>query len=147
MKRFGMYNNDFQNLFECYSRVNGTISEMQLPSTRRHTIDTTDGEPSFPGARILKIFTMRPGGGADLTHEADEIHIRSDDGSGGVILSATDRDGRTYDISLISKPESRCEVKSYDSTGGGEMSFKTNVPIRYDPVAKDITIINIMDQV
>ena len=65
MKRFGMYNDDFSNLFECYSQVNGdTTPELVVP---RPTVGIISEKLTYPGARFVKVFTQKPGRGADLS--------------------------------------------------------------------------------
>jgi hypothetical protein len=143
MKRFGMYNDDFNNLFECYSQVNSMIVERELPSMTRVPVVTNSGERSFPGARFLKIFTQKPGLGADMTIFGKIDSIDSDDGKGGVILTA--RDGDKTINATISSPAKQCHIKVLSSTGEIEDDFITTVPARFDSEQKDITIINIQE--
>lgn len=143
MKRFGMYNNDFNNLFECYSQVNSTITERELPSITRIPVNTDSGERSFPGAKFLKIFTQKPGMGADMSVLGKIVSIDSDDGKGGVILTA--RDGDKTINATISSPTKQCHIKIYSPTGDVEDDFVTNVDARFDSEQKDITIINIQE--
>ena len=52
MKRFGRYDNDFNNLFECYSKVSpGLIVERELPSATREVLSDTIGGTSFNGLK------------------------------------------------------------------------------------------------
>lgn len=143
MKRFGMYNNDFNNLFECYSQVNSMIVERELPSITRIPVNTSSGESSFPGAKFIKIFTQKPGMGADMTILGKIDTIDSDDGKGSVILTARDAD-KTINAT-ISSPTKQCHIKVISSEGEIEEDFITTVPVRFDPEQKDITIINIQE--
>jgi hypothetical protein len=143
MKRFGMYNNDFNNLFECYSKVNSMIVERELPSITRVPVNTNSGESSFPGARFLKIFTQKPGMGADMTMLGKISSVDSDDGEGSVILTA--RDGDKTINATISSPSKQCHIKVLSDTGEIEDDFITSIPVRFDSEQKDITIINIQE--
>lgn len=143
MKRFGMYNNDFNNLFECYSKVNSMIVERELPSVTRGSVNTNAGEQTFPGAKFLKIFTQKPGMGADMTSLGKITSIDSDDGEGGVILTA--RDGEKTINATISSPSKQCHIKIISPAGEIEDDFVTNVDARFDSEQKDITIINIQE--
>lgn len=143
MKRFGMYNNDFNNLFECYSKVNSMIVERELPSVTREPVNTNSGKASFPGARFLKIFTQKPGMGADMTMLGKISSVDSDDGEGSVILTAQDGD-KTINATISSQSR-QCHIKVLSGIGEIEDDFITSIPARFDSEQKDITIINIQE--
>ena len=139
MKRFGMYNDDFSNLFECYSQVNGdTTPELVVP---RPTVGIISEKLTYPGARFVKVFTQKPGRGADLSTLGNIKSIDSDDGQGGVIISAMDGE-KGVDVVMA---DDQCHVKIIDSKGAVEDQFITNIPVRFDKEQKEITIINIQE--
>jgi len=137
MKRFGRYNNDFTNLFECYSQV-GTVTERKLPSIERVPTGVSTGN-SFPGAKFIKVFIQRIGRGADLTHLAKIDSIDSDDGNGGAILTGEDGDKQLH----ITTTKDSTQVRIVDKTGTIENDFITTTPVRYDDKSKEITVIQV----
>jgi hypothetical protein len=141
MKRFGMYNDDFKNMFECYSRVSPEIvMENTLPSmSRKSTPAINPVGHSFPGAKFCKIFIQQPGRGADLRHLGKVTRIESDDGEGNTVISAEEGD-KTLNVVTT---ESGAQVRMIDSTGKVENEFVTNVAPRFDSSTKEITIIHI----
>ena len=137
MKRFGMYNDDFTNLFECYSRV-GTVVERELPSVERKAVSVSS-TPSFENASVVKIFIQKPGQGADLAHHAKIISVDSDDGEGGVILTCKEGDKT---IQLSTTPES-VQVKIVSQSGDIENNFITTLPVRFDSKLGELTVIQV----
>lgn len=138
MKRFGRYDNDFNNLFECYQQVNGMVMERSLPSETRQPTSITTGN-SFPGVKHVKVFIQRPGRGADLTNMINVSRVDSDDGESGAIISGVDGD-KTFNIATTKKT---AQVKTIDSQGNLENDFVTNVSPRYDADKKELTIIHV----
>lgn len=143
MKRFGMYNNDFNNLFECYSQVNTMIVERELPSVTRVPVTTNSGERSFPGLKYVKIFTQKPSRGADMTSLSSVSAIESDDGKGGVIITSKDGD-KTVNV-IISTADKSCHVKISGQSGEIEDEFITTIPVKFDSENKELSIINIQE--
>lgn len=137
MKRFGMYNDDFTNLFECYAKV-GTVVERKLPSMSR-TAMSVSTTPSFDNARAVKIFIQRPGQGADLAHLAKIVSVDSDDGKGGVILTCKEGDKT---IQLSTTPDN-AQVKVVSSSGEIENHFITTLPVRFDAESGELTVIQV----
>jgi len=140
MKRFGRYNNDFNNLFECYAKVSpGLVAERTLPSETRKPIDLSSREPSYPDVKQVKVFIQRHGRGADLAHVIKAKNIDSDDGDGGVILSGTEGE-KIFNIVTNKKS---AQVKTIDSQGNIENDFVTNIAPRFDSENKELTIIHV----
>lgn len=140
MKRFGMYNNDFNNLFECYNKVCGdVITEFQLPSQAREASAVKIAGNSFPDLEKIKIFHQKFGRGADLIHQVDLKRIDSDDGDGGVILTGIEND-KVFNIITNKKT---AQVRLIDRTGQEENNFVTSVEPRFDPNTKELSIIQI----
>lgn len=139
MKRFGMYNDDFNNLFECYSQVNGEDTTNLIMT--RPVEGIISEKLTYPGAKFVKVFTQKPGRGADLSTLGNIKSIDSDDGQGGVIISAVDGD-KGVDVVMA---DDQCHVKIFDSKGAVEDQFITNIPVRFDEDQKEITIINIQE--
>ena len=140
MKRFGMYNNDFNNLFECYNKVCGdVITEFKLPSEIRNSNKKQITGNSFPELQKIKIFHQKFGRGADLIHQVDIKRIDSDDGDGGVILTGSE-DDKIFNIITNKKT---AQVRLIDKTGQEENNFVTNVEPRFDPESKELSIIQI----
>ena len=137
MKRFGKYDNDFNNLFECYSKV-GTIVERELPSVSRASMTSISGD-SFPGAKFIKVFIQKTGRGADLAHLAKVASIDSDDGDGGTVLTGHDGDKKLHIITT----KKNAQVKTVDDIGNIENDFVTTAPVRYDNDLKEIIIIQV----
>ena len=140
MKRFGMYDNDFNSLFECYSKVRpGIIDERTLPSETRDSNVNKTGK-SFPGLKSLKIFIQQPGRGADLRHLLSNLNLMSDDGDGGVVLSGDDGSGRIH--ASITKRDA--QVKIIDPTDGRiENEFITRIQPKFDPERRELSIIHV----
>jgi hypothetical protein len=141
MKRFGMYNDDFKNMFECYSRVSPEIvAERTLPSMNRKTPPAINPVGhSFPGAKYCKIFIQQPGRGADLRHLGKVNRVESDDGEGNTVISSSEQN-----ITLnVVTTETGAQVRIIDSTGRVENEFVTNIAPRFDNSTKEITIIHI----
>ena len=140
MKRVGMYDNDFNGLFECYSKVRpDIIGERTLPSETRE-VNTSNTKDSFPGLKSLKIFIQQPGRGADLRHLLSNFNLMSDDGDGGVVLSGDDDSGRIH--ASITKKDA--QVKIIDPTDGRiENEFITRIQPKFDPERKELSIIHV----
>lgn len=141
MKRFGTYESDFANLFECYAQVNKSIVvERDLPSVSRNVnIPTNSKEPSFRGLKFIKIFLQRAGQGADLIHLAKLKSIDSDDGEGSTIITGTENDDT---IQIIVNKKS-AQVKVVDSQGNIENDFVTSIAPRFDNESGELTIIQV----
>lgn len=140
MKRFGRYNNDFNNLFECYAKVSpGLVVERSLPSETRQPIDLSAKSPSFPNIKQIKVFVQRHGRGADLSHVIKTSSIHSDDGDGGVIISGSEGD-KNFDVVTNKKS---AQVKTIDRQGNIENDFVTNIAPRYDSGRGELTIIHV----
>lgn len=141
MKRFGYYNNDFNNLFECYAKVT-PIVERELPSVNMQRVTTLNKNGhSYPEAKFCKIFVQRPGGGADLTYFGKISSIDSDDGQGNTVITAKDGDK----ILNVVTTKSNAQVRVISNTGHVDDEFITSLPARFDSSSKDITIIKIED--
>ena len=141
MKRFGYYNDDFNNLFECYAKVT-PIVERDLPSANMQRIPSLNSSGhSYPEAKFCKVFVQRPGGGADLTYFGKITGIDSDDGQGNTIITA--KDGERV-LNVITT-KSNAQVRVISNTGEVDDEFITSIPARFDPSSKDITIIKIED--
>ena len=139
MKRFGRYDNDFNNLFECYSKVNKSfVIERQLPSETRQPITTLTGD-SYPGIKHVKIFIQRPGRGADLAHLVKINSIDSDNGESGAILSGIEGD-KTFHMSTT---DTNAQVKVVDSQGNLENDFVTTVAPKYASGTGELSIIHV----
>lgn len=123
MKRYGMYNNDFNNLFECYERTHTDI-KLMTPLT----FTEQASEPSFPGLQHVKIFIIRPQGGADLTHWGKNVTIESDNGNGGAILTCTEDDGTLIHVTT-SQDNARVVVSRGDAVVD---QFQTVSPVKFD---------------
>lgn len=141
MKRFGTYESDFANLFECYAQVNkSVVVERDLPSVNRSiNIPTTSKEPSFKGLKFIKIFLQRVGQGADLIHLVKLKSIDSDDGEGSTIITGSEGD----DTIQIVVNKSSAQVKVVDSQGNIENDFVTNIAPRFDSENGELTIIHV----
>jgi hypothetical protein len=129
MKRFGMYDNDFNNLFECYGQINKSVltENRPLPSATREPITLSAGN-SFPELSKVKIFIQKPGRGADLTNVVNVISVDSDDHDGGVIVTGTEGD-KNFNIITTKKT---AQVRMIDELGNIENEFITNVPPRFN---------------
>jgi hypothetical protein len=122
MKRYGMYNNDFTNLFECYER---THTDVKLKTPVFFTEQATN--PSFPGLQHVKIFIIRPQGGADLTHWGKDVTVESDNGQGGVVLTCKEDDGTLIHVTTS---EENADVTV--SRGGAVVDqFRTVSPVKF----------------
>lgn len=122
MKRFGMYNNDFNNLFECYER---THKDVKVATPLLFTEQATN--PSFPRLQHVKIFIIRPQGGADLTHWGKDVTVDSDNGRGGVVLTCKEDDGTLIHVTTS---EDNAEVTV--SRGGSVVDqFHTVSPVKF----------------
>lgn len=141
MKRFGTYESDFANLFECYAQVNkSVVMERDLPSISRGiNIPTSKNGSSFKGLKFVKIFIQQTGQGADLIHLAKLKSIDSDDGEGSVIITTIEGDD-TIQI-VINKDNS--QVKVVDSQGNVENDFVTSIAPRFDEDSGELTIIHV----
>lgn len=141
MKRFGTYESDFANLFECYAQVNkNVVVERELPSVSRGVnIPTTSPGPSFKGLKYIKIFLQRNGQGADLIHLAKLKTIDSDDGEGSTVITATEDEDT---IQIVSSKKST-QVKVVDSQGNIENDFVTRVAPKFDDESGELTIIHV----
>lgn len=140
MKRFGRYNNDFNNLFECYAKVSpGLVVERSLPSETRKPVDISSRTLSFPDVKKIKVFIQRHGRGADLAHVIKTNNVDSDDGDGGVIISGTEGE-RNFNV-VTSK--SSAQVKVVDRQGNIENDFVTNIAPRFDSERGELTIIHV----
>lgn len=141
MKRFGTYESDFANLFECYAQVNKSIVvERDLPSVSRSVnIPTNSKEPSFRGLKFIKIFLQRAGQGADLIHLAKLKSIDSDDGEGSTIITGTENDDT---IQIVVNKKS-AQVKVVDSQGNIENDFVTSIAPGFDNESGELTIIQV----
>lgn len=140
MKRFGRYDNDFNNLFECYSQVQPElVQEISLPSLSRSK-QTKSTQPSYPGLNTIKIFVQQPGRGADLRHMASDCDVMSDDGDGGVILSGkSDQDSIHATIT-----KNDAQIKIVDPVDGHvENEFVTKIKPRYDSAQNELSIIHV----
>ena len=139
MKRFGMYNEDFNNLFECYSRVSpGLVAERALPSQTRQPISLGSGD-SFPQLKRIKIFIQRPGRGADLAHTIEIKSIDSDNHDGGVVITGTEHD-KLFNVITT---KTNAQVRVIDSQGNVENDFVTSVKPKYDTNTKELSIIHV----
>jgi hypothetical protein len=138
MKRFGRYDNDFSNLFECYNQVTGVVSEKQLPSQTRN-INLSSKDRSFPGLERIKVFVQKHGRGADLMHMINVTSVGSDDGDGGTILTGQEND-KTFHMSTT---KDNAHLKIVDAQGNVENDFVTNVKPRYDTSTNELTIIHV----
>lgn len=138
MKRFGMYNNDFNNLFECYAKVNKELVVEGLPSETRKPVTISTGD-SFPGLKNVKIFIQKPGRGADLSNIINVKSIDSDNGDGGAIISGTEHDKMFHLVTT----DKNAQVKTIDKQGALENDFVTTVAPRYDENKGELTIIHI----
>lgn len=123
-----MYDNDYNNLFECYGQINRSVvvENRPLPSSTRETVSLPAGI-SFPDLKVVKIFTQKPGRGADLTNVIDVKSIDSDDHDGGVIVTGTEGD-KNFNIITTKKT---AQIKMIDNLGNIEDEFITNVAPRY----------------
>lgn len=141
MKRFGTYESDFANLFECYAQVNKNIVvERDLPSVSRSVnIPTNEKGSSFKGLKFVKIFLQRTGQGADLIHLAKLKSIDSDDGQGSTIITAQEEED-TIHIVISNKS---AQVKVVDTQGNIENEFVTNVAPKFDQDNGELTIIHV----
>lgn len=141
MKRFGMYDNDYNNLFECYNQVAGVINEApirQLPSETREQSTSNKGD-SFPGIKQIKVFVQKPGRGADLMNMINVSSVDSDDHEGGAIISGNEND-RNFHVSTTKKS---AQIKTIDRLGNIENDFVTNIEPRFDPKSGELTIIHV----
>ena len=139
MKRFGMYNEDFNNLFDCYARVSpGLVVERQLPSETRKPVSIGGGD-SFPRVNKVKIFIQRPGRGADLAHVIDIKSVDSDNHDGGVMITGTEGD-RLFNINTT---KVNAQVRVIDSQGNIENEFVTNVQPKYDSNTRELSVIHV----
>lgn len=138
MKRFGMYNNDFNNLFECYAKVNKQLVVESLPSETRKATTISTGD-SYPGLKQIKIFIQKPGRGADLTNIINVKSIDSDNGNGGAIISGDEND-RTFHLVTTDK---NAQVKTIDQQGTLENDFVTNVAPKFDQSKGELSIIHV----
>jgi len=140
MKRFGRYDSDYNNLFECYSKVQpGLIREVSLPSMTRQKITKSHGN-SYPELETVKIFIQQPGRGADLRHQVSNCEVMSDDGDGGVVL--TGEDGRDTIHAVLTKRDA--QIKVIDSNDGHvENEFITTIQPKFDSDQKELRIIHV----
>lgn len=129
MKRFGMYDNDYNNLFECYGQVNKSvlIEQKPLPSVARKTVSLSSGS-SFPNLSKVKIFIQKHGRGADLMNVVNVDSVESDDHDGGVIVTGSENN-KIFNIVTTKKT---AQVRIIDDIGNIENEFVTNVPPRYN---------------
>lgn len=139
MKRFGMYNNDFNNLFECYAKVSpGLVLERDLPSQTRKKVTLSTGD-SFPKIKRVKIFIQRPGRGADLAHTINIKSIDSDNHDGGAFITGTEHDK----IFNVITTKTNAQVRVIDTQGNVENEFVTAVQPKYDSNTGELSIIHI----
>ena len=140
MKRFGKYESDFVNLFECYAQINKSmVVEKDLPSVSRSVTIPTSKNPSFRGLKYIKIFLQRTGQGADLIHLAKLKSIDSDDGEGSTIISAKENS----DTIQIVVSKNNAQVKVVDAQGNIENDFVTSIAPRFDEESGELTIIHV----
>jgi hypothetical protein len=138
MKRFGYYNNDLNNLFECYAQVSPElVVEKQLPSYTRQPTTVNRGGISFPGAKFCKVFVQQPSGGADLKYLGRVTSVESDDGEGNTFITSKQGDDT---INIITSKQN-AQVRVFDNTGAVEDEFTTTLPARYDSNTNEIIII------
>lgn len=138
MKRFGTYNEDFANLFECYAKVNTMMSEVTLPSLNRKHAPTFNKTPSYDGLKVIKIMQHRPSGGAEFTHACKLLSVDHDDGQGNVILTAEDQNKRKVQITISGNSTI---VKFLHSTGS-VVEVQTSIPVMFDETSGELTIVN-----
>lgn len=122
MKRFGMYNNDFTSLFECYGQVTGVISERKLPT--RKSVDPnligSSGGVSFDDVkqlRIQKIQNRRPvEDQISKNYVTNDVSVVSDDGVGGVVLTGETRDGYVIHVTVVNSEKAASIVVTRDGS-------------------------------
>lgn len=134
MKRFGRYDNDFSNLFECYCDVNQQLRERNFTIT-----ESKYGSTSYPDLDNVKVFIQRPGRGADLIHQINLQSINSDDGDMNTMLTGKEGD-KTFNITTT--PES-AQVKTVDIAGNIENDFVTRIKPKFDSDKKELIIIHV----
>lgn len=137
MKRFGMYDDDFNNLFERYCDVNQNLRENRFMSAIIQ--EAVYGSTSYPDLSNVKVFVQRPGRGADLVHQIDVKSINSDDGDMNTMLTGTEGD-KTFNITTT--PDS-AQIKTVDQTGNVENDFVTRIKPRFDSDKKELIIIHV----
>lgn len=140
MKRFGTYESDFANLFECYTRVNTTLVERSLPSDVRKMSTVTTGL-SFEDLQVIKIYQAKLSGGGELTHVCKGVSIQSDDGAGNVIISCKNQD--KLNVQIVTSDNNTTVRLIYPT--GEETKFDTSTPLQYDKSSGVLTIINPSD--
>lgn len=144
MKRFGMYNSDFNNLFECYAQVNSQIVERRLPAGLRKSLtDTTSKQPSFPGINNVFVVMTSPHTKSVPVpaYECDDVVVNSDDGNGTAVITARDENrGKTLNI-IVSNQQAYVKVYSGDSGDSPEREFETRDGITWNPSKGDLIII------
>ena len=122
MKRFGMYNNDFNSLFECYEQVSGVVTERDLPKYRGSSpvsVNTGSSFDDINSLSIQKIKNKRPvEDQISKSYMAKNVTIISDDGQGGVILSGETEDGYILHVTIVYNDQTASVVVTRD---GGEM--------------------------
>ena len=122
MKRFGMYNNDFNDLFECYEQVTGVVTERDLPKYRGSSPVSVNIDSSFGDINnlsIQKVKNKRPvEDQISKSYVAKNVTVISDDGQGGIILSGETDDGYILHITVVYNDQTASVVVTRD---GGEM--------------------------
>jgi hypothetical protein len=92
---------------------------------------------SYPDLKIVKIFTQKPGRGADLTNAVNVKSVDSDDHDGGVIVTGVEGD-KIFNIITTKKT---AQIKMIDELGNIEDEFVTNVAPRFSN--NELIIINV----
>lgn len=135
MKRFGRYNNDFNNLFECYAQVTGDMM-CETTTTRVYEDSKISTGTTYPGLKFVKIFKQLKGRGANMAYLGKLRSVDSDNGSGSVIMTAVDGEQTLH----VASADGRAEVKV--STDGEIIDqFQTSTPVRFDKTGGELIII------
>ena len=135
MKRFGRYDNDFNGLFECYARVAGDVmNEVTIHQVREDSKISTG--TTYPGLKFVKIFKQMKGRGADMAYLGKVQSIDSDNGEGGVIMTATEGDQTIH----VATTDDNADI-TVSIDGETIEKFKTTTPVRFDSESKELTII------
>ena len=137
MKRYGMYDNDFDGLFERYCDVNKNLKESRYRSLIIQ--EAKYGSTSYPDLSSVKVFIQRPGRGADLTHHIDVSAINSDDGDMNTMLSGSEGE-RTFNVTTT---KDSAQIKTVDKAGNIENEFVTRIKPRFDSDKKELIIIHV----
>ena len=133
MNRYNMcMDGDVTSLSDVYS----SIYKPQV--TINESANIIEEDIDFSKVKYIKVYEDGAAGGANLKYKGKVSSIGSDDGCGGVVLTA--KDGKKQ-IDICSSGGS-LQVTVIDSSGHEEYSFTTTIQPIHDVEEEELRIIN-----